>query len=391
MTEVTVAQAAEVAEESLSRRMVWIACGIYLVGYAGYCFGDTLGALRYLVYSLPPVLLAPLMLQRDFMINKPAVAFLLAYLLLVFLSYSTGTIGEDFSRNVIIIALIILCFVPVIEVSAAQIRLLSLCSLIFLFMAYWMAEGGSIRLLQILESGTGSALEVGYDNHQGGIVGPLYAVFFYAAGEKLQFILAVVMSVLGGKRVGIIAILFGLVATVLFRKITLRERRNRFVALFLVVGAFNIVGCNLTSISEYAYSSVRASVNIEEVMLGRYAIGAELNRAMNNRPFVESLFGSGPGSADTIATIVTSGILTQVHNDWMKILYDYGIAGSFIMTAFIALVFSTSSTAAAIVIAIATMMCTDNVLIYLYYQFPAALMVAYSASRESTDRNIAPL
>jgi hypothetical protein len=376
------------------RRIVLIACGIYLVGYAGYCFPETLGTLRFLMYALPPLLLAPLTSQRS---NKPAVAFLLAYLLLVSVSSLTGIIGGEFSRNVIIIALIILCFVPVIKVSVAQIRLLSLCSLVYLFMAYWMAEGGSIRLFQMMENrdwaafDTGSASGLGYDNNEGGAVGPLYAVFFFAAGEKLQFILAVVMSVLGGKRVGIIALLFGLVATVLFRKITLCERRNRFVALFLVVGALNIVGCNLTSISEYTYDSLQISVSIEEVMLGRYAMGAELNRAMNNRPLVESLFGSGPGGSDTIVAIVSNGATTQLHNDWMKILYDYGIVGSFTMTAFMALVFSTSSTAAAIVIAIATVMCTDNVLIYLYYQFPAALMVAYSASRESSDRNVAPL
>jgi hypothetical protein len=60
MTDVSVTH---VAEEAFSRRIVSIACGIYLVGYAGYCFKDTLGPLRYVVYALPPVLLAPLIFQ----------------------------------------------------------------------------------------------------------------------------------------------------------------------------------------------------------------------------------------------------------------------------------------------------------------------------------------
>jgi O-antigen ligase len=387
MTETSVAGVPDVSDEAFSRAVVSIACGIYLIGYAGYSF-DTLGPLRYLVYAVPPVLFASLLLQRASMSNKPALAFFLAYLVLASISYLIGTKdAEFFLRNFIIIALIILCFIPVIDVSAAQIRFVFLCSLIYLFLAYWLAEGASIRLLQILESGTGSAYDAGYDNHQGGLVGPVYAVFFYAIGAKLQFLLALVMSLLGGKRVGVVAILLGLVAAALFRNLTaLKQRRNRFVALLGALAIINTVASNLISITEYGYRSLRVSVSIEEVMLGRHAIGIEMNRAMNNRPFVESLFGSGPGSGDDLASIVSDGILTQPHNDWLKILYEYGIVGSSIITTFMALVFSTSATGAVIAITAATMMSTDNILIYLYYQFPIVLMVAYSALQESAAR-----
>jgi hypothetical protein len=232
------------------------------------------------------------------------------------------------------------------------------------------------------------ARDIGYDNNEGGaLVAPLYAVFFYVGGAKLQFLLALIMSVVGGKRVAILAILVGMSVALLFRNITaLKQRYNRFLALFGALAIINAVATHLASISQYLHQSLDTSVSIDEVMLGRYAIAAEMDRMTDTRPFVESLFGSGPGSADALASLVTSGVLTQPHNDWMRILYDYGIAGSLVMTMFMALLFSTSGTGAVIAIVTAVMMCTDNVLIYLYYFFPVALMVAFSAKQESAAR-----
>lgn len=381
---------------SSSHFVVSVACGTYLAGYAGYCFfcqeggcADTLGSLRYLVYAVPPLLLASLMLQRA--CNKPAIAFFLAYLVLASVSHFIGMQGgEFFLRNFTIISLTIACFIPVTDISASQIRAIFICSLIYMILAFCLAGGTSIRLFHILDDLTGSAVDQGYDNNQGGVVGPIYAVFFYAIGAKLQFLLAVVMSLLGGKRIGIVAILVGVLATVLFRNVkALKRRRNRFLALLGALGIINIVASNLTSISEYEYRSMRMSVSIDEVMLGRYEIGSEMNRAMNTRPLVESLIGSGTGSGDALAWTASDGILDQPHNDWLKILYEYGIVGSFIITTFMALIFSTSATGAVIAIGMATMMSTDNVLIYLYYQFPIVLMVGYSALRESDARKTA--
>jgi hypothetical protein len=373
------------ADQAFSRFAVSIACAVYLVGYAGYSFGETLGTLRYLVYAVPPILVASFMLQRTSASNKPAVVLFVAYLSLGCLSYLSGVKNTDFFlSNFLIIALIIVSFVPTINVSAQQIRVVFLCSLAYMVLAYLLTEHGGIRLFQILERGTGSGLGTGYDNHQGGLLGPIYAVFLYAIGDKLQFLLALVMSVLGGKRVGVIAILVGLGALFLFNRVTaLHEKRHRFIVLLAALAAVNIAASNMIAISEYAYRSLGISVHIEEVMLGRHAIGTEMARVMDGRSFVESLVGFGPGSADALANIVSDGVLTQPHNDWLKILYDYGILGSIAVTVFIAIVFSTSTTGAVIAITSAIIMTTDNVVIYLYYQFPIILMVAYSALWES--------
>jgi len=114
-------------------------------------------------------------------------------------------------------------------------------------------------------------------------------------------------------------------------------------------------------------------------MLGRHAIGVEMTRAIDSRSVVDSLIGAGPGCADAVASIVSRDTLTLPHNDWLKLLYDYGILGSLIITMFMALIFSSSKLGAIIALTNATIMITDNVQMYLYYQFPIVLMVAFSA------------
>jgi hypothetical protein len=390
---ITETSAADVGNESRSRSIVSIACGIFVVGYAGYYFEGTLGALRYLIYALPLFLVASTILQgRVSTSNRSAVAFFLAYLVLASISNVAGRGGGEFaSHNFIIISLVIISYIPLLDVSAAQIRFIFLCSLIYLFLAYGVAGLEDIRFLQMLQDGTGSAVVAGYDSNEGGaLVGPLYAVFLYAIGAKLQFLLALIMSFVGGKRVAVLAIVVGLSSALLFRNVTaLKRRRNCFATLWGALAIINLVATNSNSISEYVFRSLNIAVSYDEVMLGRYAIADEIDRVMDTRPFVESLFGSGPGSADRLAWIVSSGVLTQPHNDWMKILCDYGIAGSIVMTTFMALLFSTSAIAAVIAITVAITMCTDNVLMYLFYHFSVSLMIAYSAIHESATRKAA--
>jgi O-antigen ligase len=278
---------------------------------------------------------------------------------------------------------VLVSFIPMIDVSKEQIGTVFLCSLVYFVLAYCLTAHGGVRLLQILESGTGSGLESGYDNHQGGLVGPIYAVFLYAIGAKTWFLLALVMSLLGGKRVGVLAIIVGLVFVYLFKEVpALKEKRNRFIVLLGALAIINVLASNLISVSEYEYERLGMDTSIEEIMLGRYAIGSEMNRAMDNRSLIQSLVGSGPGGATALAIRVSDGELDHPHNDWLRIVYDYGIFGSLLITVFLALVFANSATGAVIAITNAIIMMTDNVIMYLHYQLPIALMLAYSAQQE---------
>jgi hypothetical protein len=128
--------ATSITDQAFNRFVVSNACAVYLVGYAGYCFGESLASLRYLVYAVPPILVASLMLQRNPTSNKGATVFFLTYLSLAPLGYLIGVKETDFFfNNFIIMVLIIVSFVPTINVGIEHIRVVFLCSVAYFVLA----------------------------------------------------------------------------------------------------------------------------------------------------------------------------------------------------------------------------------------------------------------
>jgi hypothetical protein len=374
---------------AMSRQVVWIACIAYVLGYAGYCFGfnESIKPLRYLVYAVPVILILSPLLERIPRCNRPAELYLVTYLYLGCIGYMTYVRDTDsYFNDFGITALIILSFVPVIDVSARQIRIVFFCTAIYFVANYALTKHEGVRVLQLLESGILARVPPGtaYDSDTGGLIPPVYAVFYYAINARLEFMVALVMSFVGGKRISLVAVLVGLVAVSLFQRVSaLNDNRNRFLILFAVLAAINIMGSNLLSIVEYGYWSIRPDAHIEEIMLGRHEIASSMTQVIESRSWVELLFGSGAGSANALAGFITNGRVTHPHNDWLKMLFDYGILGSGLITIFMALIFSSSKTGAAIGLANAVVMLTDNVAAYLFYQVPIVLMLAFSALQES--------
>jgi O-antigen ligase/polysaccharide polymerase Wzy-like membrane protein len=373
----------------MSRQIAWIACIVYVIGYAGYCFSfnESVKPLRYLVYAVPFILVASPMLERIPRCNKPAEWYLLTYLYLGCIGYMTYVSDTDsFWNDFGIVALVILSFVATIDVDVRQIRFVFSCTAIYFVAAYVLTEHQGLRVLQLLETGIIARAPPGtaYDSDTGGLVPPIYAVFYYAIGARLEFMLALVMCFVGGKRISLLAVLVGLAAVSLFQRApALNESRNRFLVLFAALAGINIVGANLPSIVEQGYWAIRPDAHIEEIMLGRQEIGSTMIEVIENRSWVEWLIGAGPGSANSLAGAITNGSVTHPHNDWLKLLFDHGVLGSTLITAFMALVFSSSKNGTAIALVNAVIMLTDNVAAYLFYQTPIVLMLAFCALQES--------
>ena len=329
-----------------------------------------------MIYLLPFLLVAALFYERRPASYRPAELFFLIYVLIGLLGLLIGIENTAVYLNeYIITSLVALCFVPLIGASRNQIRLLFLFSAACLFF-YYFAENKAVRLFAMPQ---GVATDPNAFDHPLGLVAPIYSVFFFAVGGKIEFILALVMNVLGGKRIALLAMLVGIISIFVFNRIALFEKRDvRFLVLLVGLVAINVAAVNFTSIVEYAYSELRLDANIEEIMLGRYAIGNEISRVLENRSWLESIIGSGPGSASIVASSVSGGTITQAHNDWAKIVIDYGILGSSVITVFMALIFSSSRMSMSIALVSAVIMTTDNVLIYVFYQFPIVLMLAYA-------------
>jgi hypothetical protein len=375
---------------AMSRLAVWVACGVYLIWFLSVSV-EFLNPIRYVIYTAPLILVGSLFYERMPKSNTSAEAYFLTYLSMGLIGYLIGIQDLGFFMNeFIIMALVALCFVPLINVSKTQIRVIFLFSAACLFLVYTFSEHKGVRLLEMLKGIT--APEQAFDDNAGGLVAPIYTVFFFAVGSKIEFILAIIMSFLGGKRIGLLAIVVGLISFFLFREVPfLQSKGRRFLVLLTALVAINITAVNLISIAENAYEQARPDAHIEEIMLGRHAIGTEMGHAMENRSWLQSMIGSGPGSASMVVTFVSGGTIKEAHNDWLKVIFDYGILGSSLMTIFMALIFSSSRTGSAIALASAVIMMTDNVLIYVYYQFPIALMVAYSRLHDSKRAEMRPM
>ena len=369
---------ADVTDEGFTRLAVSIACILYIVGYAGYSFEASVPFLRYIIYAIPAILVAPLLFQHTLRINGAASILLASYILMGFLGYFLNVehLGSFFS-SFIIINLVIISFVPIINVSAKQICIIFYGTLIYLAAILFLTKNGGVRFFELLSSGAGSGVGEGLSISQG-LLGPLYATFFCATGATSPFWLALVMTILGGKRVGLLALIIGLIFVFLFKKTALfKKKLNRIIALLATLAIISIVGLRLVPIAESLHQHLQIEPSIEEVMLGRYHWNLTLTNAIDKKPLIEWLFGSGANSADEL----TGDDLP--HNDWLMLFFDYGLVGLIAFIVFMALIFSSSTTGAAIAVVVAITMITDNVMIYLFYQLPVVFMISYAARRES--------
>jgi hypothetical protein len=381
-------------ERDVHRLAVTAACTFYVIGFFGYSLGadPPTAVVRYIIYLASVTLLIPVLFVRVARVNGTAIVYLALYALVVVFTQLAAPNGSSiyFWREVLITAAIIVCFVPWLYVEYGHLRTLLVASFMIFLVMFAVSGSHDLRLMNILENETGSAFEEGFDSHQGGLVGPVYAVFFYTIGAKSAFLLSFLMSLLGGKRIAIIAIMMGIAtawASLRFR--ALQKRSLRFVAVLSLLLTLNLIGTYMLPISEGLYQSFRPDAHIEQIMLGRYAITRELSRMMEERSIVETIFGSGPGSAGALAELVSDGTLSSPHNDWLKLTYEYGIIGSLAITALMAAIYSSSRTGIVLAATTGTMMTTDNVTIYLYYQFPIVLMLAYcSADQERIEKSL---
>ena len=235
------------ADRTVNNSLVWLSCAIYLAGYAGYSFNginDAIGSFRYAVYVAPLILVLPFIAGGAFSINRIPMILLTFYATQGFVTLLIGVKDRSaFVHEFVIFVLIIVRFIPFIRVKLSQVQTIFLVSMLYFVVTFVSADHGGVRLLQMLQSGTGSGVETGYDNHEGGLVGPVYFVFFAAIGSKLYAALAMIMSLLGGKRIGVVAIIVGLAALVLFRRVAvLQSRQVRFFVLLGCLVAINFIG-----------------------------------------------------------------------------------------------------------------------------------------------------
>ncbi|MDX2307187.1 MAG: hypothetical protein NW216_03005 [Hyphomicrobium sp.] len=364
------------------------AVAFFALGYPGLYLEGVLGQLRYLIYAAPFALIAPHLYMDASSVNRVATSGLVLYAASAFIFFvvNGGEVAHNFWINATLIPLAILGFVPDARAGRRHIELMFWVILVCSALSFMFSAHGSIRLLAILSSGTGTGLVDAYGNHEG-LVAPLFALFFHAVGAQLYALAAVAISVIGGKRIGLLALVAGLLVLYTLRRVRRLDRaRSRIVLLLVALSAINAASVNMLQIAETFHRTLGLKVPIEEIMLGRHNLAREINRSLEVKPLLVQVFGSGPGAAESLAgDRLKNGAAYLPHNDWLKIRYDYGVAGSILVIIGMTLVFSTSAVAVALGITSAIVMMTDNVIIYVFFQLPIAVMLAYLRWGEGRD------
>jgi len=357
----------------LDRLLVALACLVYVAGYVGLTFHLPL---RYLIYLTPLILLMAACVDPRLPVARYVVLFIATYAMVAVCVRITGGNSHNFTRDFVLISLTLICYVPLVATSANLVRLIFFGTVAtFVFNYLVVAEGGfSISILRSV------SLDGGYNGNEG-LIGPLYLAFFTAVGARFEAVIAGIMTLLGGKRIGLFS---AIVALVVFYVIAyhpaFRSRHRIAVIVALALTGFSVLAINLPVIAPVLLKAIGSTVHVEEFMSGRFHIGNGLLNLVNEQTLVQTVFGSGAGTADQATAILTDGRDELAHNDWLKIRIDYGLVGLVGFVVFLSALFAHSALGAAFAMIVGIQMMSDNVLIYVFYHFPIAIMLAYETT-----------
>jgi O-Antigen ligase len=330
---------------------------------------------KYILYTLPFALFLLHVLLRDFslQIDRQGCIALGAYSLVALLSLlHNRSLGPYGIRDLAIIWSYLLIFTLHSSIPRGTVAL---------------AAVGLSACLAIEAARDGFHLSINLLTSEGivesGLAFPLGIIVLYYLHEKRWLAAAIVFVLFfaASKRIAFVGALAALAFDPILRTLGL-PRHARWIAAALVA-AGSIVGLFTMQIFEWGADFIqRDGTSASDISLGRFDFARVLWEAINEGSLGDLLFGFGPGAAD--ATVVAAGFVENPHNDWLKVFFDYGIAGFVAMQVAFFCLFSNSAFRRLIYIYTAILMITDNTLIYMFHQVIIFLVV--QAERSSHRR-----
>jgi hypothetical protein len=325
------------------------------------------GAGRYALYAMPPLslLLAMILADRGRLAfdRKFAIAIACYGVVALVAVISGGRLDFFAIRDMILVSGSLAIFLPHFKVSELHVKGLFL---VFVAALAAMAAGGKpINVAFDIEGSQGI-----FENQFAFCFGVL-AIFFFARRRWVWFLASMAVLLVSFKRITILAALVVLAASVAIAIANPTEsmRRRVWLAAVLVLTVFCLLFAMFFSVwatliaAHFGYGG-----SVDAFTMGRMQLNAFVDEQAGEDGLFATLFGHGPGA--TIKMIVAgAGFEAPLHNDYKKIIIDYGwIGGSVILLAFIRL-FSNSSWALQIMAYTAILFISDNVFVYMYYYF----------------------
>lgn len=353
---------------------------LYTIGLFGLEF-EALGLLRYSMYAIPPVFIFLSFFSHNRSMSRRDNLYVcvLVYVAIVALSLVAGEgPNETAFRDISIIAGYLLIYAEGWIPQRRHIDFLLVASTV-LFAIKLIASGKSFGINLLVSA----SINETYDDFES-FLGIVYLFYCIRYERNWRMAAALALFILGGKRIALGAFAAG--AAFIFvasRALAGRQRATR-LAFLCLLAMICALGANFVRIVEYAFDTLPqlASYEMEEFMAGRFTLGSAIIRMYEAKNFFASTFGSGPSTADAIIVAMQNNI-TLAHDDWLKILYDYGYVGSIVFVYIYYRIFRYDIWTMGLALANAIIMVTDNVLIYMFYQIP--LLIIYSSFKSFGD------
>lgn len=351
-----------------------------MILYTVWLLGEVeiLSPLRYGIYLIPIVITYnAINTNRNFYDIKNTFPVLLLYIFILMLMpfgkahYSVLTIRDG----------VIISGYLIVYVLAPPARLIHFKYLLYstfaAFIFLFFYSGSNYQFVIFTSASTSGS----YDGQESFLC-LIYAFVFLQKAKKLESFLAIALCVLAGKRIALMGLCAGLLSILLFYYF----RKTAKIAFCCLVFLISVTGIGFAFVVETAFNSLSflQGYNIEEFMVGRYVMGSALSKSLFDQDFSTWIFGSSAGAADNfiISLAFDSGV-TNAHDDWLKIFYDYGFAGYIIYLSIFFLIFRKNIWTMGLGVATSVVMVTDNVLIYFFFQFPLFLAVTALGDQSS--------
>lgn len=323
---------------------------------------------KYVLYGLPPLILVvfALALRGRLAVERSGFYAFLIYASVASLALLSGrSMGWFAVRDLFIVLSYSALFVLYFRAP----RLVADALLVFCVI-------GTVTVIAI----KGVSIDTGVVNPSGqqlleSVVSfPAGIVFLYYLGERKwgRALIALMLFVLAFKRIAFLGV--GLALCVEFGAYLMFRRSLGWLIPIVVVVALSIVALFSLQIFQFIAAFVGGeSVSANSISLGRAHIATELWRQIQTAGIWDRLTGFGPGAADQ--ALIDAGLNLNPHNDWLKILFDYGVIGFVGMHAMLRLIHPNTPLGNKLYIYLAALMVTGNPLIYTYYFVSLFLVV----------------
>ena len=333
----------------------------------------TLG--RHGIYALPALLAMLLVFRGRVQLDGRAfVATVLFGTAALLATVTSGNWTFISTRDALIIGSYFAMFAPFYGVDDRALRFLSLGLVGVFGLAVALNFGGVSVELNVLES-------TGFFETPVAFPGAVLALYLTIRRRYGLAAILIIVTFLSFKRVAMVGLAYSAAVYVLLRLLGTGGPLQRMsflqhFALALMVAPLIATAIFLPEIVQYALDTLDARVSYASTVLqGRLPIITYLREGMLASDTVTLLFGHGMGQADAGLYAITS--LSNPHNDFLKIFFDYGVVGGLMVLGAFWFAFARNAVGATVMIFGFTLMISDNVFIYFFYQFVAFMALRH--------------